>query len=98
FHNLTDTEVIEALDNTSNTSAPGFSQQSYKQVKWALQSQREILIALYRQCLHAGYHPKTWRWAIAVALRKPRKPDYSEPRAYRLITLLECLGKVLEKI
>jgi len=51
-----------------------------------------------RKCLETGYHPKLWRKAIVVALRKPGKPDYSNPRAYWLITLLECLGKVLKKI
>jgi hypothetical protein len=50
------------------------------------------------KCLEVGYHPKSWRKVIAVTLRKPRKPDYSNPRAYRLITLLECLGKILENI
>jgi len=35
---------------------------------------------------------------VAVALKKPNKADYSQSRAYRLITLLECLGKLLEKI
>ncbi|KAF8828234.1 hypothetical protein HHX47_DHR4000457 [Lentinula edodes] len=98
YQEVTETEVAEAIKDTSNTSAPGFSQQSYRQVKWAFQSQRNVMTALYRQCLRAGYHPRAWRKAIAVALRKPRKPDYSKPRAYRLITLLECLGKVLEKI
>ena len=51
-----------------------------------------------KHCLQVGYHPKVWQKAIAVALQKPHKPDYSNPRAYRLIQLLECLGKILEKI
>jgi len=51
-----------------------------------------------QKCLDAGYHPKSWTKAIAVALKKPGKPDYSNPRAYCLITLLECLGKILKKI
>jgi Reverse transcriptase (RNA-dependent DNA polymerase) len=29
---------------------------------------------------------------------KPNKPDYTSPRAYRPIRLLECLGKILEKL
>ncbi|KZT33613.1 hypothetical protein SISSUDRAFT_960967, partial [Sistotremastrum suecicum HHB10207 ss-3] len=49
-------------------------------------------------CGNVGYHPKIWREAVAVALQKPLKPDYSMPRAYRLIQLLDCLGKTLEKI
>lgn len=54
--------------------------------------------SLMEKCTQAGYHPKPWRKAIAVALKKPNKPNYSNPRAYRLITLLECLSKVLERI
>ena len=50
------------------------------------------------KCIRTGYHPKLWRKAIVVALKKPNKPDYSNPRAYRLITLFKCLGKVLERI
>jgi hypothetical protein len=45
-----------------------------------------------------GYHPKIWCITIEIALLKPGKTDYSEPRAYCLIQLLECIGKVLEKI
>ena len=33
-----------------------------------------------------------------MALQKPNKPDYTQSHAYRLITLLECMGKILEKI
>jgi hypothetical protein len=40
--------------------------------------------------------PQIWCTTITIALAKPGKPDYSDPR--RLIQLLECIGKVLEKI
>jgi len=33
-----------------------------------------------------------------VVLNKPQKPDYSQPKAYRPISLLECTGKALEKV
>ncbi|KZT32292.1 hypothetical protein SISSUDRAFT_994234 [Sistotremastrum suecicum HHB10207 ss-3] len=42
-------------------------------------------------CCRLGYHPTIWREAVAVALQKPGKKDYSIPRAYRLIQLLDCL-------
>ena len=35
---------------------------------------------------------------IIIIIPKPGKPDYSLPKAYRLISLLECVGKLLEKI
>ena len=33
-----------------------------------------------------------------VVLKKQGKPDYSLPKAYKIITLLNCLRKVAEKI
>jgi retron-type reverse transcriptase len=33
-----------------------------------------------------------------VVINKPGKPDYHQPKAYRPISLLECMGKLLEKI
>ena len=33
-----------------------------------------------------------------VVLAKPQRPDYSMPKAYRPISLLECCRKLLEKI
>jgi hypothetical protein len=50
------------------------------------------------QAARAGYHPKSFRQSICVVLRKPKKPDYSLPNAYRPIQLLEVLGKALERI
>jgi hypothetical protein len=46
---------------------------------------------------HAN-HPKLWRTSTIVVLRKPGKPRYDVLKAYRPIALLNCLGKVLEKI
>jgi hypothetical protein len=33
-----------------------------------------------------------------MAFRKPDKPDYTQIKAYRVISLLNCLGKVVEKV
>ncbi|KAI5888642.1 uncharacterized protein SCHCODRAFT_02479622, partial [Schizophyllum commune H4-8] len=65
---------------------------SYRVIKWAWPEATEQITSLVRLCVRLGHHPRGWRRAVAVALRKPRKPDYSKPRAYRLITLLECMG------
>jgi hypothetical protein len=57
-----------------------------------------IIHTIINSCTTIGYHPKIWHTTITIALAKPGKPDYSDPRAYWLIQLLECIGKVLEKI
>ena len=58
---------------------------------------REIHFVL-KWSLRLGVHDRQWKSAITVVLPKPNKPSYSNPRAYHPIQLLECLGKLLEKI
>lgn len=55
------------------------------------------IISLIRQCLRQGYHPYAWRTAKGV-LRKPNKIDYTQVKSYRVISLLNCLEKVAEKV
>ena len=100
FPEVTTEEVRDAIFKNNSNSAPGHSQVTYQVLRWvwANTTGQKHLLTLMQKCLKNGYHPKSWRKAIAIALRKPNKPDYSNPRAYRLITLLECLGKVLERI
>ena len=52
---------------------------------------------LYKALIESGYHPKCWKEAIGVILRKQnRKATIS--KSYRVVSLLNCLGKVAEKI
>ncbi len=48
--------------------------------------------------INTGYHLHCWRQATGCILKKPNKPDYSAPKAYRVISLLNYLGKVSERI
>jgi hypothetical protein len=56
----------------------------------------DYLPHLLNLCLNLGYHP--WKTATVVMINKPQKPDYTVPKAYRPIALLEYTGKLLEKI
>ena len=100
FFEVTSEEIQDAIFKNGSNTAPGHSQVTYHVLKWAWTSPtgQKYITDLMQKCLRSGYHPKSWRRAIAIALRKSNKPDYSNPWAYRLITLLECLGKVLEHI
>lgn len=55
-------------------------------------------MALVRQCFRLGLHPQAWKTAKGILLRKPNKSDYSIVKAYRVISLLNCIGKVVEKV
>jgi hypothetical protein len=58
----------------------------------------DIFYIVYSILINKGYHPKVWKQATGFILKKPKKPDYSQPKAYRIIALLNCLGKVSERI
>ena len=96
FYNVTKREVEQALQGTSNKSAPGPSGIGYKLVKWAFAAHPDFILDIYDAALRLGHHP--WTLAKVVIIPKPNKPDYSAAKAYRPVSLLECFGKVLEKI
>ena len=53
-----------------------------------------IFAAIWDRGLY--YHP--WKESITIVLRKPGKPKYDTPKAYRPIALLNTLGKVMTAI
>ena len=54
----------------------------------------EIFNASYQ----IGYVPQKWRIARILPLRKPGKPDYRMAKAYRPISLLATLSKLMELV
>ena len=52
---------------------------------------------LIQHCLRLQYHPRRWKLVRGILLYKTGKPrDFM--KSYRVICLLECIGKILEKI
>ena len=91
-------EVHRAIFALNQHKALGPSQINYVALRWAWATDPIPIFLLVSKCANAGYHPQVWRKTVAVALRKPKKPDYSNPHAYHLIQSEECLGKVLESV
>ena len=50
-----------------------------------------------RAHIRLGFHPEHWKTARGVTIPKPGKDDYSLAKSYQVISLLDCLGKVVEK-
>lgn len=53
---------------------------------------------LFEGCLAIGHYLKPFRAAEVVIIAKPRCRDLTNPRAWRLISLLSYLGKGLERL
>ncbi|KAF8662009.1 hypothetical protein AX14_007127, partial [Amanita brunnescens Koide BX004] len=54
--------------------------------------------ALFNKVCSTGIWPSHFKDSISVIIPKPNKPDYSIPKAYRPIALLNTLGKLLTKV
>jgi Endonuclease-reverse transcriptase len=96
FIAVTSHEISAALKTCANKSAPGLTGIPYKLVQWVNDARPDLLITLFNATLRLRIHP--WTEAKVVVIPKPGKSDYSAPKSYCPISLLECTGKVLEKI
>jgi hypothetical protein len=48
--------------------------------------------------IRPGKHPKNWKAAKETVIPKPEKSNYSLTKIYRVISLLNCLGKLTEEV
>ena len=95
---LTTSELNRACSAKIKGKTPGPDLISQEIITHAYHVIPDVFFRLYSSLLDIGYHPKCWKQATGAILKKPAKPDYSAPKAYRVISLLNCLGKVSERI
>ena len=85
--------LIKQLTNSS-TEPDGIHNRCLKNFTKSLISH---LTALFNLIICTGYIPQQWKRANIILILKPHK-DKHQPSSYRPISLLSCLGKLLEKI
>ena len=88
-------EILTTLQHISPFKAPGPSGIPNAALQQCQDMLAPILKDLCNACMRLSYHPRTWRTFTTITLRKPGKPDYSKPSAYRGIALLNTISKVL---
>ena len=91
-------EELEAnLTKCKNRSAVGQDGISYFLIKKLPKYTKVSLCLLYSDAIRLGYFPKAWKTALVKMIPKPLK-DSKLAKNFRPISLLNCLGKVLERI
>ncbi|KAF8700500.1 hypothetical protein AX14_000767 [Amanita brunnescens Koide BX004] len=100
FPRISQKELWDALSPTINASAPGPDHVTWRHIKIALcfPETDNALTDLFNKICQAGTWPTHFKDSISVIIPKPNKPDYTIPKAYRPIALLNTLGKLLTKI
>ena len=56
------------------------------------------LVKIFNACLKIQYFPSDWKKAVVLTIKKPNKENYKLASSFRPISLLPCIGKLLEKI
>ena len=100
FPPVSQKEIWDALRPTTNSSAPGPDHVTWRHLKLALSlPETDVsLMALYNRICFTGTWPTHFKESTSVIIPKLNKPDYTIPKAYRPIALLNTLGKLLTKI
>jgi hypothetical protein len=95
---LTEKEVENAVRKMAKNKAPGPDGIPNEITQRVARVSIATLRRIFQACLDLGTHPKQWKRAVTIMLKKTGKSDYSNPSAYRPIALLNSLGKALETI
>ncbi|KAH7464563.1 hypothetical protein FOMA001_g17543 [Fusarium oxysporum f. sp. matthiolae] len=95
---LTLEEVERQLWATKSWKAPG--EDGLPAIVWkqVWPSVKHDVLAIFQASLEEGVIPDQWRHARIIPLKKPGKDDYTIAKAWRPISLLATLGKVLESV
>ena len=67
-------------------------------IKTCQEALKDPLLHIFKQCLNSARSPKSWSINGSIILAKPNKDDYSQPSAFRTISLTSNLQKLLEKM
>jgi hypothetical protein len=96
--NITKERLHQAIFEQSENKAPGPDRINLKAIRMIWNWEPRTIMDITRQCLRIGIHPMAWKVAKGVVIRKPNKPNCNNPKAYRIICLLNCMGKIVEKV
>lgn len=82
--------VAEYIDGQKGTHADGWKELFPVLETW--------IVAIFNASLRLSHVHSAFRVARILPLRKPGKADHTQPKAYRPISLLSTLGKILELV
>ena len=95
FEEVTDEQIEHVAQTLNPYKAPGLNGISNSVLTHCADILAPHLGPVFRASFNADYYPASWKKYKTVVLRKPGKPDYTVPNAYRPIALLDVFAKLL---
>jgi hypothetical protein len=90
---VTEQAVERAQCSQSVKKEPGPVKLSFGAIRLLWKWDKERIVRLTKPAIGTGSHPSVWKRASCVVIRKRGKDNYRQPKAYRSISLLRCMGK-----
>ena len=95
---ITEEKISYSLMSQSATKAPGPDKINFQILRMIWEWDKVRITSMVQQAIRLGYHSKAWKRARGILLEKGGKRDFGLVRSYRVISLLNCMGKVVEKV
>ncbi|KZP13387.1 hypothetical protein FIBSPDRAFT_711850, partial [Athelia psychrophila] len=95
YREITDEQIYRVIGKTSLYKATGPDDISNSVFTHCADELVPFIGKLFRATFRLQYYPDCWKEYATVVLRKAGKPDYGLAKAYRPITLLNALAKIL---
>ena len=95
---VTEKVVAQALMTQAATKAPGPDKINFQILRMIWSWEKAQITSMVYHAIRLGYHPVEWKRARGILLQKGGKRDFGLVRSYRVISLLNCMGKVVEKV
>jgi hypothetical protein len=95
FELITDPQIHRAIKKLSPLKAPGLNGICNIVFMRCADQLVPFMGPIFRATFTLEVYPNEWKRSSTIVLRKPGRPDYSAPKAYRPITLLDTMAKIL---
>src|SRR5579859_7369154 len=93
---VTPHQTHHAVSKASPKKAPGPDKITNQVLKKSYDVIQHHLHALVQASINTAHFPAIFKTTTIIVLRKPAKPDYTKPNAYRPIALENTMGKIIE--
>ncbi len=94
--NINESEVRDIITILQTNKACGYDLISHRMLKGTITSVSKPLAILFNRSVNECQFPMAWKLASVIPIFKKGCPQ--TPSNYRPISLLSCLGKVMERI
>jgi hypothetical protein len=98
FYPVTKRKINICLRNLNTVSAPGDDKLTYGVVQHFNNSLPYALLDLFTALFQYKCFPQEWKHANCIIIQKQGRAKQGDPKGYRPISLLSCMGKIFEKI